>query len=474
MRKTKIVATLGPATSTPDSTEKLIRAGMDVARVNFSHGTADEHRDHVRYVKEISIRLDRAVACLQDLSGPKIRTGAVAKQGGVEILSGARFVITTEDAPGSAERVSTTYKQLPRDLKAGDRILLDDGLIELSVESIEGEDVITQVVNGGILRSNKGINLPGVRLSAPALTDKDRRDIVLGLELDVDFIAMSFVRQKEDIRELRSFLQQHGREDIHIIAKIERPEAVDNLVDILSVADGVMVARGDLGVELSPEKVPVLQKEIIREANLKGTPVITATQMLESMVNYPVPTRAEASDVANAILDGTDALMLSAETASGRFPIEAVKQMVRIAEHTERHILTTPAQRRQSDFPLIDGSAVARAVAGAARRAAEELRVKYIVAFTESGATVRLLSHFRPHSHILGFTPSERVYRRLALRWGVLPMHGEHFETAETMLEVALKYLKRRGIVDPGDTVVTVCGHTTLPGATNMMKVLKI
>jgi pyruvate kinase len=474
MRKTKIVATLGPATSTPDSVEKLIRAGMDVARVNFSHGTLEEHRDHIRYVKEISLRLDRAVACLQDLSGPKIRTGPVANPGGVEIQSGARFVITTDEAPGGAERVSTTYKELPRDLKPGDRVLLDDGLLELAVESIAGEDVVTQVVSGGVLRSNKGINLPGVQLSAPALTEKDRRDIVLGLELDVDFVAMSFVRQKEDIRELRSFLQQQGREDVHIIAKIERPEAVDNLADILSVADGVMVARGDLGVELSPEKVPVLQKEIIREANLRGRPVITATQMLESMVNYPVPTRAEASDVANAILDGTDALMLSAETASGRFPVEAVKQMSRIAEHTERHMTTAPTQRRQSDFPLIDGSPVARAVAGAARRAAEELGAKYIVAFTESGATVRLVSHFRPHSHILGFTPSERVYRRLALRWGVLPMHGEHYETAETMLEVALKYLRRRGIVDPGDTVVTVCGHTTLPGATNMMKVLKI
>jgi pyruvate kinase len=474
MRKTKIVATLGPATSTPDLVEKLIRAGMDVARLNFSHGTLEEHRDHVKYVKEISTRLDRAVACLQDLSGPKIRTGSVGSPGGVELRNGARFVITTDEAPGSSERVSTTYKELPRDLKPGDRVLLDDGLIELSVESIAGEEVVTQVVSGGVLRSNKGINLPGVRLSAPALTEKDRRDVVLGLELDVDFVAMSFVRQKEDIRELRSFLQQHGREDMPIIAKIERPEAVDNLSDILSVADGVMVARGDLGVELSAEKVPVLQKEIIREANLRGTPVITATQMLESMVNYPVPTRAEASDVANAILDGTDALMLSAETASGRFPVETVKQMSRIAEHTERHVWTSPAQRRQSDFPLIDGSPVARAVAGAARRAAEELDAKYIVAFTESGATVRLLSHFRPQSHILGFTPSERVYRRLAMRWGVLPMHGEHYETAETMLEVALKYLKRRGIVDPGDTVVTVCGHTTLPGATNMMKVLKI
>jgi pyruvate kinase len=474
MRKTKIIATLGPATSTPDVIERVIQAGMDVARLNFSHGTADEHRERVRVVREISERLDRAVACLQDLSGPKIRTGVIAEPGGVELKDGSPFILTTEELPGDAKRVSTTYKLLPRDVSPGDRLLLDDGLIELRVEKTEGEEVKTEVVNGGILKSNKGINLPGVSLSAPALTEKDKRDVALGLDLDIDFIAMSFVRRKEDIRELRSVLQQHGREDLHIIAKIERPEAIDNLNEILNVADGVMVARGDLGVELAPETVPTLQKLIIREANQRGRPVITATQMLESMVVHPNPTRAEASDVANAILDGTDALMLSGETASGRFPVEAVKYMVRIAEHTEQHIWTSPTQRRQSDFPLLDGSPVARAIAGAARKAAEDLGAKYIIAFTESGATVRLVSHFRPQSHILGFTPSERVFRRLAMRWGVTPMRGDHYENADTMLEVAMKYLRKKGIVDIGDTVVTVCGHTTLPGATNMIKVLKI
>jgi pyruvate kinase len=473
VRKTKIIATLGPATTKPDVIEKVILAGMDVARVNFSHGTAEDHRERVRAVRDISERLDRAVACLQDLSGPKIRTGAISPPEGVELVNGATFVITTEDVPGDARRVSTTYKELPRDLKPGNRLLLDDGLIELAVTAVDGEEVTTEVVAGGFLKSNKGINLPGVSLSAPALTEKDKRDITLGLELDVDFIAMSFVRRKEDIRELRSLLQHYGREDLHIIAKIERPEALDNLIEILNVADGVMVARGDLGVELSPERVPTIQKQIIREANQRGRPVITATQMLESMVSHPVPTRAEASDVANAILDGTDALMLSAETASGKYPVEAVKQMARIAEHTDSNWSNTTL-RRQSDYPLLDGSPVARAVAGAARRAAEELNAKYIIAFTESGATVRLVSHFRPQSFILGFTPSERVFRRLSMRWGVLPMHGDHYETADTMLEVALKYLKKKGFLDPGDTVVTVCGHTTLAGATNMMKVLKI
>ena len=474
MRKTKIVATLGPVTSSPEMIERLIVAGMDVARMNFSHGTPEEHRERIRIVRDISAKLGRAVACMQDLAGPKIRTGPIAQVGGVDLVNGARFAITTEEISGDAGRVSTTYKQLPRDVSPGDRILIDDGLIELRVEKIEGETVITQVVSGGTLTSSKGINLPGAKISAPALTEKDKRDAILGLELDVDFMAMSFVRKKEDIRELRSLLQQNGREDLHIIAKIERPEAVDNLIDILGVADGVMVARGDLGVELAPETVPTLQKEIIREANRRGRPVITATQMLESMVSHPVPTRAEASDVANAIFDGTDALMLSAETASGKYPIEAVKHMARIAEHTEKHMDASPPHRRQSDYPPLDGSPVARAIAGAARRAAEELHAKYIIAFTESGATVRLVSHFRPQSHILGFTPSERVYRRLAMRWGVVPMLLDHFETADTMLEVALKYLRKKGIIDTSDIVVTVCGHTTLPGATNMMKVLKI
>src|SRR5262245_2278700 len=264
MRKTKIVATLGPATSSPEMIERLILAGMDVARLNFSHGAPEEHRERIRIVRDISGKLGRSVACLQDLAGPKIRTGPIVDPDGVELQNGARFVITTEEIPGDAARVSTTYKQLPRDLSSGDRVLIDDGLIELRVEKVEGEDVITQVVSGGILTSSKGINLPGAKISAPALTEKDKRDAVLGLELDVDFMAMSFVRRKEDIRELRSLLQQNGREDLHIIAKIERPEAVDNLNDILAVADGVMVARGDLGVELAPETVPTLQKEIIR------------------------------------------------------------------------------------------------------------------------------------------------------------------------------------------------------------------
>ena len=473
MRKTKIVATLGPSTSDPIVIEQLIEAGMDVARLNFSHGTTSEHSHMLHTVRRIANEKDRSVACLQDLAGPKIRTGKVIEKGGVPLIAGNRFTITVKDIPGDAENVGTTYKQLPKDVTAGDRIVIDDGRIELSVTGTNEDEVITEVVTGGLLRSNKGINLPNIVVSSPSLTEKDRQDIKTGIDLDIDFIAMSFVQHQNDIETLRKELKSLGRPDIHIIAKIERPQAVDNLSAILSVSDGVMVARGDLGVELAPEMVPAIQKEVIHEANRRGCPVITATQMLESMVENPLPTRAEASDVANAILDGTDALMLSAETASSAHPVEAVNTMARIAEQTEKYMTSSKLTRQVPDFENVDGSDVARAVALAARRAAEELGARYIVAFTESGSTVRLVSHSRPESHIIGFTPSEQVYRRLAMRWGVTPMRGQHFDTTDVMLEAALGFLRTKGLVKQEDLVVTVCGHTTLPGATNMMKVYR-
>ena len=446
---------------------------MDVARMNFSHGTTDEHRERVGVVRATATKFDRAVACMQDLAGPKMRTGRLENLESVLLKEETRFVLTTEECAGDSARVSTTYKHLPLDVKSGDRILLDDGRIELNVQKVDRYDVVTEVVHGGVLRSNQGINLPGVRLSMEALTKKDRRDVLTGLELDIDFIALSFVRSKEDIEQLRNLLEENDRGDVHIIAKIERAAAVANLTEILEVADGVMVARGDLGVELPPETVPTIQKKIIQEANLRGRLVITATQMLESMITSSIPTRAEASDVANAILDGTDAIMLSAETATGKHPIEAIETMSRIAEHTEKHIIQNPIQLRQADLPWLDDGPVTRAIALAARRAAEELDARYIIAFTESGATVRLVSYARPRSHILGFTPSEQVYRRLAMRRGVTPIRGEHFKTTDMMLEAAMKFLKQKGFVEAGDIVVTVCGHTTLPGATDMMKVMK-
>jgi pyruvate kinase len=473
MRRTKIVATLGPASSGPEVLARLIQSGMDVARLNFSHGGHEEHRERVRQVRETSERLGVSVACLQDLSGPKIRTGRLGQGEGVLLTEGEGFTLTTESVVGTAERVSTTYQWLPRDVRRGHRILLDDGLIELEVSAVEGNEVRTRVVNGGLLKSNKGINLPGVPLSTPALTEKDREDLAFGLSLDVDYVALSFVRRREDVMELRELLSAQGRPDLPVIAKIEKPEAVDNLASILAVADGVMVARGDLGVEVPTEHVPTLQKEIIRQANQAGRVVITATQMLESMVEHPRPTRAEASDVANAILDGTDAVMLSAETATGAYPVEAVATMGRIAGFTERQLFRPGGarQRRRSDLAAAGGSTVARAVAMASCGAAEQLDARCIVAFTESGATARLVSHFRPAVPVIAFTPSERVRRQLALAWGVKPLHSPHYETTDEMLSAGLSNLEASGLVSAGDTVILVCGTTALSGATNMMKV---
>ncbi len=470
MRRTKIVATLGPASSDSETIEKLFRNGLDVVRLNFSHGTHDEHRRRLETVRAVSKQLASPVACLQDLSGPKIRTGPLASQEGVKLEAGATFTLTTEDVIGTSERVSTTYHELPKDARPGHRILLDDGLIELKVEQVQVDNVITRVVNGGVLKPRKGINLPGIPLSVASLTPKDREDLELGLSLNVDYMALSFVRSADDIRELKAILADRGRPDIPVIAKIEKPEAVENLTSILDVSDGVMVARGDLGVEMATEEVPTLQKKIIREANRRGRMVITATQMLESMVHNPRPTRAEASDVANAILDGTDAVMLSAETAVGRYPVETVATMARIAEHTEEHKETRPWQS-PFEYSLIDRSSVSRAVAMASCRAADDLAACYVVVFTESGKTARLVSHFRPSRPILAVTPSECTYRRLALLWGVKPILTRQYDSVDEMLDTGLTALKANGRIDSGDTVVVIFGTSPLTGGTNMMKI---
>ena len=355
MRRTKIVATIGPASRSPEMLERLIQAGVNVFRLNFSHGTHEEHFEVIRAARDIAARLHRPVALLQDLSGPKIRTGKVAGNG-VELVKGARLAITTDTSiEGTAELISTTYEPLPRDVKAGDSILLDDGNLELRVVGVSDGRVLCEVVDGGMLRSHKGMNLPGVALSTPALTEKDRRDLQFGVQHQVDYVAMSFVRRAEDVLEAKALIRSMG-EAIPVIAKIEKPEAVDNLESILAATDGVMVARGDLGVELGTEDVPIVQKRIIAMANAAGKVVITATQMLESMIENPRPTRAEASDVANAILDGTDAVMLSGESAVGKYPVETVETMARIADYTEEHgmgsIRPRRADTRRSDLPL--------------------------------------------------------------------------------------------------------------------------
>jgi pyruvate kinase len=440
MRRTKIVCTIGPATNSEERLEQLMRAGMNVARLNFSHGKQEEHALVIERIRTLSKRLHCAVAILQDLQGPKIRVGDLQGDEPIKLIDDTWITITTRPVAGDAHTIPTTYQQLPQDVRPGDRILLDDGLMELRVGDASGTDVHCLVVHGGLLKAHKGINLPGVAVSAPALTEKDRADLRFGIEHGVDYVALSFVRKAEDVREAQKLIRQyqeelghvskHARTAVPLIVKLEKPEAVARLDEILDAADGVMIARGDLGVEMPPEKVPLIQKRIIAKCNELGLPVITATQMLESMITNPRPTRAEVNDVSNAILDGTDSVMLSAETASGAYPIEAVEMMVRIACETEAGGRTARQPQRQR-------LSQERAVSHAARALSEEASVKAIVVFTQSGNTARLISTDRPRTPILAYTPSERVCRQLALWWGVWPdcivMQGFTDELMETV-----------------------------------------
>jgi len=483
MRRVKIVCTIGPASNTEECLEQLIRAGMDVARLNFSHGTHEEHAAVIQRTRAIARRMGKAVAILQDLPGPKIRTGAL--QGGKPVLlqNGQTLTITTRPIAGTAEEVSTTYSDLPRDVRPGDHILLADGVIELKVLSADASDVRCEVIHGGLLGEHKGINLPGVAISAPALTEKDREDMAFGVAQGVDYIALSFVRRPQDITTARAYLDELLKQQppldlppgvhpsahtpvrtVPLIVKLEKPEAIDHLEEILDVSDGIMVARGDLGVEMPPEKVPLIQKRIIRCCNDLGLPVITATQMLESMMTNPRPTRAEASDVANAVLDGTDAVMLSGETAAGKFPVESVTMMGRIVTETEANRqYQPPIARRHVGHE--------QAVSQAARALADAADVRLIVAFTRSGATAQLIAHERPDVPIIAYTPYEHVYRRMALLWGVTPRTCRMRESAEELLAHVDELLLSDGFVQPGDNVV-VTGGMPLAGQapTNFVK----
>src|SRR5579864_6304517 len=476
MRRTKIVCTIGPATSSEEQLEQLMRAGMNVARLNFSHGTQPEHALVIERIRTISARLECAIAILQDLQGPKIRTGTLEGGRPVLLADGATVTITTRAVVGNAETISTTYQQLPQDVKEGDRILLDDGLLELRVLGSDGTEVQCVVVHGGVLKEHKGVNLPGVAVSAPALTEKDRDDLKFGVRHGVDYVALSFVRRSEDVVEARAFMQQLQAEQggeqaqvsIPLIAKLEKPEAVARLDEILDVVDGVMVARGDLGVEMAPEKVPLIQKRIIAACNDRGLPVITATQMLESMITNPRPTRAEASDVANAILDGTDALMLSAETATGAYPLEAVQMMVRIAQETE----ADPRSVRQPQCQHLNP---AHAVSHAARALAEETSVQAIVVFTRSGTSAHLISKDRPRTPILAYTPTEQVYRQLTLWWGVWPHHSAMQGSTEELIAVTEKRLQEDNLVQRGQHVVIMGGMPVASQArTNFVKLHRV
>lgn len=466
MRHTKIVATIGPASRSPEMLEQVLNAGADVLRLNFSHGEHEQHLEVIQRARALAARLDRPLALLQDLSGPKIRTGRIAG-GAVELEDGAAITITTDETiEGTAELISTTYDPLPRDVRPGDTILLDDGNLELRVRGAQGEHVRCEVVHGGPLKSNKGMNLPGVRLSVPALTDKDRRDLAFGIAHGVDYVALSFVRAAADVLACKELIRSLGGH-APVIAKIEKREAVDDLPSVLEATDGVMVARGDLGVELSTEEVPTLQKRLIEMANGAGKVVITATQMLESMIDHARPTRAEASDVANAILDGTDAVMLSAETASGHFPVEAIETMARIATYTEAHY----GLRGPGRVTAGAGSMVARSLARVASTVAEELDCRLIVAFTESGQTARLVSSFRPRAPIAAITYNDDTFRRLSLWWGVVPVRSAFAQTTDDMILRGEALLKQRGLVRSGDTILMLAGQSHTAGATNMLRV---
>jgi pyruvate kinase len=466
-RRAKIIATIGPSSNTEATLRDLLRLGMDVARLNFSHGSHEEHARNIERIRRAARREGRTVCILQDLQGPKIRTGRLKGHEPVLLESGSRVTITPKDVLGTPHLIATTFAGLAREVGPGARILLSDGLIELRVRGRRGQDVECDVVNGGLLAEHQGINLPGVALTIPALTDKDRKDLEFGLKHDVDMVAISFVRSASDVREVKQLILDHGG-NVPVIAKLEKPQALEQLEEIFEAADGVMVARGDLGVEMLPEQVPVIQKHVIRRAEEWRKPVIIATQMLESMIENPRPTRAEASDVANAVFDGTDAVMLSGETASGRYPREAVAMMSRIVIEAEHNMASfSEPRRRRTRHPL----SVAEAICESIAHAAEDLPMKAIAIFTESGNTARMISKFRPRVSIYAFSHTGPVCNRLNLFWGVHPVQRRELSrTAEDMVNTAERELLHRGQLKPGDVLGVVAGTQMASGSTNFMR----
>jgi pyruvate kinase len=467
-RRTKIVATLGPATNTPERIRELILAGVNVFRLNFSHGDADMHRTNAERVRAIAGELDANVGILQDLQGPKIRVGRFADDK-VALAAGDPFALTCDDdSPGDATRVGVTYAGLCREVGAGDAMLLDDGRLALRVIGVEGEVIRTEVTVGGTLSNNKGINLPDSDLSIPALTDKDVEDLKFGASIGVDWVAMSFVRSRDDLLLARHYLARQGS-SAKLMAKIEKPGAVERFAEILREVDGIMVARGDLGVEMPPERVPQIQKKVIRACREAGKPVVTATQMLESMITNPTPTRAEASDVANAIYDGTDAVMLSGETAVGAYPIDAVKMMDRIARTVEADEMYITDMREHAPAPE---DTTADAVSLGVCNMAHTLRSHLIVTFTSSGATGIRVARNRPEAPILAITPSDRAYHQLAIVWGVLPHLTEDISDTDEMVSKANQVIRERGLLDPGARFVITAGVPFgTRGTTNMIRV---
>ncbi len=467
MKKTKIVCTIGPATD-EKVLRQLFKEGLNIVRLNLSHGSHEEHKARIDMVKKIREEMNLPIGIMLDTKGPEIRLGKFKED--VELEDGDKFTLTTRDIIGDKTNVSISYDGLPKDVKKGDRILLDDGLIELLVEEIiNHRDIICKVINGGTLEDRKGVNVPNVSINLPAITEKDIEDIKFGIENDIDFIAASFIRKAEDVIEIRRILEKNNGNDIDIISKIENQEGVDNIDEIIEVSNGIMVARGDLGVEILTEETPLVQKEIIKKCNIAGKPVITATQMLDSMIRNPRPTRAEVTDVANAILDGSDAIMLSGETAIGKYPIESVKTMYKIATKTEESLDYIEILKSKTNIKDISTT---NAISKATCTTAEDLDASAIITATSSGYTSRAISKFRPRAPIIAATTSEKVMRKLSLVWGVYPIMSVRSDNTDEVIDMSINSAIEKGYVNEGDLIVITAGIPVgISGTTNLIKV---
>ena len=477
MRTTKIICTMGPNTDKKTVMKSLVKNGMNVARFNFSHGDHEEQRERMNLLKNVREELDRPVAILLDTKGPEIRTGLLEGGKKVTLREGSEFILYTEEMTGNETGCCVTYPGLAKDVKPGDRILIDDGLIELKVKQIKSGNIVCHVENGGELGERKGVNVPNVKVKLPAVTEKDIDDILFGIQQDIDFIAASFIRSAKGLKEIRKILKENHAEHISIIAKIENAEGVENIDEIIEASDGIMVARGDLGVEIPAQEVPHIQKMIIKKCNERYVPVITATQMLDSMIRNPRPTRAEVADVANAIYDGTDAVMLSGETAAGKYPVEALKMMNEIAENTEQYV---DYEKYIHHRTMYEQSKISSAIGIASVRTARNIGAACIVTPTMSGKTARLISNFRPSMPIYAVTPNEMVQHKMQLYWGVIPLKGYIKDTTENIIVNAMETIKRKRLVKKGQTVVITAGdpatnNTKAEGrVTNMLHVLEV
>lgn len=475
MKRTKIICTMGPNTNDKNVLRELVKNGMDIARFNFSHGDHEEQLGRVKNVREIREELGLPIAMLLDTKGPEIRTGIVEGDKKVKLVAGNKYTIKMEQCEATEEVNCVSYTGLANDVKAGDTILFDDGLIELRVDATNGSEINCTIINGGDLGSKKGVNVPNVSINLPAITEKDKSDIIFGIEQGYDFIAASFVRNADCVREIKKILKENNG-DIAIISKIENAEGIANIDEIIAESDAIMVARGDMGVEIPAEEVPHVQKMIIEKCNAAFKPVITATQMLDSMIRNPRPTRAEVTDIANAIYDGTDVVMLSGETANGKYPVEAVKMMAQVCETTEKHI----DHQKYLDRNKVAENNISNTVSYSTVAAADTLGAKAIVTPTMSGFTARLVSKYKPSSLVVATTPDEKIQRRMQILWGVRPLKAERKDSTDSIIETAVNTVKESGLVENGDTVVLTAGLPAANvaanerGITNMMRVLKI